>query len=200
MKALSVRAPWWWAILHLGKDIENRDWYTSFRGTIWLHAGKWFSEEGVQDEWFWSVMPMWLQANPTVSPAAKPSLELEAIRRGCGCIVGKIDIVDCRMNSSSPWFRGKWGFTLANPVALATPIPFKGALGFFEVPDDIDQCELPNGVRLHGAYVGEPVASIGAGGCYEPPREPKPLDNLTLWGEEPPREVDLGAAGFRREG
>jgi len=23
MKALSVRAPWWWAILHLGKDIEE---------------------------------------------------------------------------------------------------------------------------------------------------------------------------------
>jgi len=147
MKALSVRAPWWWAILHLGKDIENRDWYTHFRGTIWLHAGKWFSEDGIEDEWFWSVMPMWKQANPAALDVPAPALNLEVIRRGGGCIVGKIDIVDCRMNSSSPWFRGKWGFMLANPVALATPIPFKGALGFFEVPDGIEDFKSADQVR-----------------------------------------------------
>ena len=28
MKALSIRQPWAWAILHAGKDIENRDWRT----------------------------------------------------------------------------------------------------------------------------------------------------------------------------
>ena len=37
MKALSVRAPWWWAILH-GKPVENRDWYTRVRGRVALHA------------------------------------------------------------------------------------------------------------------------------------------------------------------
>lgn len=36
MKALSVRAPWWWFILHAAKDIENRDWSTRFRGTVYL--------------------------------------------------------------------------------------------------------------------------------------------------------------------
>ena len=39
MKALSVRAPWWWAILH-GKPVENRDWHTNFRGVVLLHASK----------------------------------------------------------------------------------------------------------------------------------------------------------------
>ena len=47
MKALSIRAPWWFAILHFGKDIENRTWATNFRGTVYLHAGKWFEREEV---------------------------------------------------------------------------------------------------------------------------------------------------------
>jgi hypothetical protein len=30
---------------------------------------------------------------------------------------------------------GEYGFVLKNPVPLAKPIPFKGALGFFDVPE-----------------------------------------------------------------
>ena len=53
-----------------------------------------------------------------------------------GCIVGTVDIIDCVQESDSPWFFGKYGFVLANPVALESPIPLKGALGFFDVPDN----------------------------------------------------------------
>ena len=38
--ALSIRQPWAWAILHAGKDIENRSWSTSFRGPVCIHAAK----------------------------------------------------------------------------------------------------------------------------------------------------------------
>lgn len=34
MIALSIRQPWAWHILHSGKDIENRDWPTKFRGRV----------------------------------------------------------------------------------------------------------------------------------------------------------------------
>ena len=54
-----------------------------------------------------------------------------------GHIVGKVDIVDCVTESESPWFFGRHGFVLANPVAFARPVPCKGALGFFTVPDDV---------------------------------------------------------------
>lgn len=40
MKALSIRQPWAWAILHTGKSVENRDWYTEYRGRVLLHASK----------------------------------------------------------------------------------------------------------------------------------------------------------------
>jgi hypothetical protein len=38
MKALSIKQPWVHAILHEGKDIENRSWQRSFRGWLALHA------------------------------------------------------------------------------------------------------------------------------------------------------------------
>lgn len=50
MKALSVRAPWWWAILH-GKPIENRDWYTSFRGRFYLHASNNWNIGDISEDW-----------------------------------------------------------------------------------------------------------------------------------------------------
>src|ERR1700744_4887740 len=39
MKALTVRQPWAWAILHAGKRIENRTRRTNFRGKFYIHAG-----------------------------------------------------------------------------------------------------------------------------------------------------------------
>lgn len=38
--ALSIRQPWAWAIVTVGKDIENRCWYTKFRGRVLIHAAK----------------------------------------------------------------------------------------------------------------------------------------------------------------
>ena len=38
MKALSIRQPWAWLILHGGKDIENRTWATKLRGRVLIHA------------------------------------------------------------------------------------------------------------------------------------------------------------------
>lgn len=43
IKALSVRQPWAWAIIHGGKDIENRSWQAvnhglNVRGRVAIHA------------------------------------------------------------------------------------------------------------------------------------------------------------------
>lgn len=50
MKAISVRSPWWWFIVHGLKDVENRNWPTHFRGKVLIHASKWFNgTEVLQD-------------------------------------------------------------------------------------------------------------------------------------------------------
>ena len=127
MKALSVRAPWWWYILHAGKDIENREWSTRFRGTIYLHASKWWQREEIG----WDADTANRIAGWQRDRERWPSETV--LKAGSGCIVGTIDIVDCVDRSDSPWFFGRYGFVLANPVVFGKPVPQKGELGFFDV-------------------------------------------------------------------
>lgn len=128
-KALSVRAPWWWSILRGGKDIENRDWWTGYRGPVLLHASKWWRTIEVLDDLSF--------AGPLAEQSGAPKVTMEMIRPHGGCIVGMVDIVGCVTSSTSPWFFGPYGFQLANPVAFAEPIPCRGMLGFFGVPDGV---------------------------------------------------------------
>ncbi len=114
--AISIRQPWAWAILHAGKDIENRDWVTRFRGPVAIHAAK-----GMTLREFFDAMSFM----ETVAPVDLPSTDLPR-----GGIVGVAEIVDCVNRSSSPWFVGRWGFVLRN----ARPVPFvpcRGKLGLF---------------------------------------------------------------------
>lgn len=129
-KAISVRAPWSWAILH-GKNIENRDWSTNFRGAVWLHSSKWWSTKGIEED-LEDVLYMAGESGLTLPPT-----NLQKMRAMCGCIVGSVEIVDCVKKSESPWFVGEYGFVLRNPVPLAEPVPCKGALGLFTVPDGL---------------------------------------------------------------
>ena len=131
MKALSIRAPWWWYILNGGKDIENRDWPTRVRGRILIHASKWWVNEHIARERY-QAQDMALDAGVHI-----PLPDLDRMCECRGCIVGSVEIVDCVAHSDSPWFVGDYGFVLRNPLIFAKPIPFKGALGFFSVPDDL---------------------------------------------------------------
>jgi tetratricopeptide (TPR) repeat protein len=51
MKALSIRQPWAWLIVHGVKDVENRTWRTNFRGRFLVHAGMRFDEDGHRRIW-----------------------------------------------------------------------------------------------------------------------------------------------------
>lgn len=156
MKGLSVRAPWWWAILH-GKPVENRDWYTSFRGRFYLHASKWWKPGEISDDWD-DMKSMGVQDNlplplPVGNQAARD--HCVAMRDAGGCLVGTVEIVDCVRSHSSAFFVGEYGFVLRNPVAFKRPIPFKGALGFFEVPEGIEEWDTP--AMSEGADDGLPL-------------------------------------------
>jgi hypothetical protein len=127
--AISIRQPWAWAIVHAGKDIENRTWATRFRGPVAIHASKGMTKDEYANANYYiqrvlgAVDQAWLTKwhGVTASPA----------RLDFGGIIGVAEIVDCVDASESPWFFGPRGFVLAN--ARTVPfIPCKGALGFFE--------------------------------------------------------------------
>jgi hypothetical protein len=134
VKAISVRAPWWWAILN-GKPVENRDWYTSQRGRVYIHASKFWKIDEISDDWD-DIKHMAAQDNlalplPVGNEAARNLCT--TMRDAGGCLVGTVEIIDCVRQHPSAFFVGKFGFVLRDPIALPKPIPCKGALGFFDV-------------------------------------------------------------------
>ena len=67
-----------------------------------------------------------------------------------------MEIVDCVAASDSPWFVGDYGFVLRNPVSFETPIPCRGALSFWNVPEGLlpamrEQWLFSQGGRLTAA-------------------------------------------------
>ena len=53
-----------------------------------------------------------------------------------GSLLGIVSIADCVTESDSKWFFGPYGFVLRDAKWLKNPIPRRGQLGIFDVPDD----------------------------------------------------------------
>lgn len=126
MKALSVRQPWAWAILHAGKRHENRSWKTNYRGPLLIHASL-----KADDEAAWSFVEDRCEALRPNSIFILPRKSVDY-----GGIVGVVDVIDCVSESNSPWFFGPHALVLANPRPCEF-LPWKGRLGLFDVPDEL---------------------------------------------------------------
>lgn len=153
MRILTVRQPWAGAIIHRGKDVENRvrSIAGGYRGPVAIHTGLRFDYGAVAAH------------NVIAGHMDEHSIY------GYGHIIGVVDLVgvhdsgDCfhesimhaadlfrsdrgafdrlpitsgvgglvgRASFCSPWAQdGQLHMKLANPRPLAEPIPFKGALG-----------------------------------------------------------------------
>ena len=119
MKAISIKHPWAWAIFH-GKDVENRTWATKFRGDLLIHASLVIDYKGIG----------WIEKNfRDLLPAD--------FKFTTGGIIGKVTMAGIVVHSSSPWFFGPYGHVYTDPIEFKEPIPFKGALKFFDVPDSL---------------------------------------------------------------
>jgi len=146
MRVLTVHQPWAWAILHGGKDIENRPLNIAgqYRGPVAVHVAL---------------------ARPVDIPQIVANAVGEASRAGTkfprvparitdpddalhhvapwvgnrGAIIGVVDLVDVHQRNSiaappccsSPWALDDHRFhlELANPRPLEEPIPATGRLG-----------------------------------------------------------------------
>ncbi len=165
LRILTVRNPWGWALLHGGKNVENRPRNIAgdYRGPIAIHSGlAVFEEEGgaypevvraiesesqgyrVDDRYLWEVAD---DANP------------DDPRFIYGAILGVVDLTDVHRGHNteqdpfravrscyqpgkpfgpcSPWAEpDAWHIELSNPRPLSEPIPFKGALGLRRLDAD----------------------------------------------------------------
>ena len=138
LPALTIRQPWAWLILNMGKDVENRRWRTKFRGRFLIHAAKGceakeyvaaavFAREAIGQGSNW--------ARNAVGILERRLPALEDLEKGG--IVGTAEIVDCVTKSDSRWYTGDYGFVLRDVLPVSF-IACKGALGFFN-PEKINK-------------------------------------------------------------
>jgi hypothetical protein len=164
MRALTVQQPFAWAIAYGGKDVENRMRRITYRRLLAIHAGL-----GMHGGHFPTHTPAgretarvldalggrgncWevRQQVPGVSHPKHPGLALGAVIAlaevtGChhAADCGGEDWQDGRRlpwRGCSPWaMPGQWHITLASVRPLREPVPCRGALGLWRLPEDVEK-------------------------------------------------------------
>ena len=119
-KAITVRQPWAWAILHAGKNIENRTRRMAAPGFYFLHAGKAMSADEYD-----TAAPFIESHSTTPVPQADNT---ERLRRGG--IIGIFQITGWTDSSFSPWFFGIKGAEIGVSFPIDF-IPCQGGQGVF---------------------------------------------------------------------
>lgn len=118
-RALSIQQPWADAILHGTKRVENRTWARKGEvGWIWLHAPASYDREGA----------LWMRQRGLHTP------ELGA---PTSAIVGLayVDRISAHVPDDDPWAFGPVCWHIYAVIALEEPVPCRGALGLWTVPD-----------------------------------------------------------------
>lgn len=131
MTALCIAQPWAFCIFEKGKNVENRSQNLKKRGTIAIYASATLDKgrfEYCNDD-----------LKIKISPDELPF----------GAIVGFVDVIEVIKKKdvttkTQKWFSGDYGYVLANPKILKTPIsvkPPKGAIKFWELKGKaLDSC------------------------------------------------------------
>ncbi|MBS1725398.1 MAG: ASCH domain-containing protein [Armatimonadetes bacterium] len=133
IKLCSVRQPWAWALIHGGKDVENRSWSTNYRGLLAIHAGK--------------------QPHATLKHNAWKRFEQEYYGRDVfsgfddeseprGAIIGLVEMYGCEPGHlvDSIWRDeepGWFAWRVRYPMPLPEPIPYKGQLGLRDIEEPL---------------------------------------------------------------
>lgn len=138
MRALTIRQPWAWAIVHAGKRIENRTRGTSYRGPLLIHAAKGCTREEYEEAVYSMEVTGLVRrvAHATPGPPVVPPL-CDMLRGGVVAVAGLVDVLPPTTGDGprvSRWYiPGQYGLMLARvqPTLFA---PCKGSLGLW-TPD-----------------------------------------------------------------
>ena len=128
---LSLWQPWAGVIARGWKDIENRSWALppKYRtATVAIHAAK--RKTDFEDD---------LETVARILGQDVQGLRQDDAVNAFGAVVGVMLFDGYTTKSDSKWFFGPCGFKIAQAIALPSPVPCRGAQGFFRLPDDVRQ-------------------------------------------------------------
>lgn len=149
MKAISLWQPWASLWLTDCKLNETRHWATSYRGWLAVHAAKRFQrgvDGDLEDILISEFGGHWGMDLPT------------------GAIIGAVDLQSCLvMPKAVPandddrvcgnWENGRFAWRRGSAVKLTVPIPYRGAQGLFNIPDEIVATILPSQAKAQGSIL-----------------------------------------------
>ena len=129
MKAISLWQPWA-TLMAVGlKKNETRHWPTRYRGPLLIHATKRMESPTI-------LMRELLKPHGYQSLSDFPR----------GAVVCKLDLIDCVSTDNyiaehpeyqlGDYSSGRFVWITDNLVTLEKPVPFSGAQGFFNVPNE----------------------------------------------------------------
>lgn len=147
IKVLNIAQPNAHNVMFNGKNIENRNMPSSFRGTIAIYASKTYNKDRFEDQ-----------------PVKKEECTF-------GCIIGFVDIVDCITesevkNNTKEWFHGPYGYVFENVVVLKAPVevlPPQGAVVWWTLDGaNLKKClqQLPSNMAIKPIVVAEEKTHI----------------------------------------
>lgn len=148
MRILTVRQPWAWAIIHGGKNVENRvrNIAGGYRGPVAIHAALRVAADGANKV----VWGAWIDSGDSLVKGAiigvvdLVDVHSASVIGGCGRMQNDCDEhpFGCRHHCST-WAMGPtpegWyqHLVFENPRALDEPILYKGTLGLRRLDDDM---------------------------------------------------------------
>lgn len=125
VRVLSVRQPWASAIIWGGKDIENREWATRYRGLLLIHVAQ------RVDDGDWAGM-LGGDAYQAVIDSRPDELR--------GYVIGAVSVDDCvrLQGDESRWADpGCWHWRLSGAVPLIRPVYARGLPGLWPAPREV---------------------------------------------------------------
>lgn len=122
MRAITICQPYAALVMTPAKPVENRTWYTPYRGPLAIHAGKGRKWMSPGDD----------QRYPNMAFGA-----LVGIVTMIGCYTME-ELLQLRPDlATNEHVNGPYCWLFERPQLFETPIPYKGQQGFFTVPDSI---------------------------------------------------------------
>lgn len=166
MKCISVRQPWATLLVIGAKGVETRSWAIDHEGPLAIHAAKLWTRE-LNDlcgrEPFRSALEAagfapetWQRRGDT---AANWGLPLGKIVGVCNLRkVEPVDLVRATLSARELAFgnyaSGRFAWMTDDPRPLDIPMPWRGRLGPFDVPDDVVTSCAPDGHTEIGGSCG----------------------------------------------
>lgn len=142
-RAISLTQPWATLVAIGAKRIETRSWEAKYRGWIAIHAAKAFPRDCMA---LCSRGPFCdsLEAADLGKPYFLPTAAVIAVAElyDCRCtedLDGKIDRIELAFGNYSPF---RFGFLTRGARRLRKPIPMRGMLGIWRMPQTITEADL----------------------------------------------------------